>query len=146
MDKIIIIRVGIPFTCLTLTHYCACPKSGAGFQCHMSCTFLCLMVVVRGGCSFCWYWWNCSQSLFKLSFKNENSYYVLNIIIFGKFKEHNSKWLQLTRPNFINMLVWWYIHIQYGNGTNFHKAILILKIEIILGWTAVVPDMNDHLC
>lgn len=23
---------------------------------------------VRGDCTFCWYWWNCWQSLFKLSF------------------------------------------------------------------------------
>jgi hypothetical protein len=25
-------------------------------------------VKVRGGCCFCWYWWNCWPSLFKLSF------------------------------------------------------------------------------
>jgi hypothetical protein len=27
---------------------------------------------VRGGCSFCWYWWNCWPSLFKLSFPSIN--------------------------------------------------------------------------
>jgi len=25
---------------------------------------------VRGHCSFCWYWWNCWPSLFKLSIHN----------------------------------------------------------------------------
>jgi hypothetical protein len=25
---------------------------------------------VRGGCTFCWYWWNCWPSLFKHSFHN----------------------------------------------------------------------------
>ena len=27
-------------------------------------------VNMRGGCSLCWYWWNCWPSLFKLSFHN----------------------------------------------------------------------------
>jgi len=32
--------------------------------------------VVRGGCSFCWHWWNCWPLLFKLSFHNWNEMYL----------------------------------------------------------------------
>ena len=31
-------------------------------------------VKVKDGCSFCWYWWNCWPSLFKLSFHNLKLY------------------------------------------------------------------------
>jgi len=37
------------------------------FQCHGN---FCIQydLMVRGDCSFCWYWWNCWPSLFILSF------------------------------------------------------------------------------
>ena len=31
---------------------------------------------MRGYCAFCWYWWNCCQSLLKLSFHKQNSNYL----------------------------------------------------------------------
>jgi hypothetical protein len=33
--------------------------------------FYFLYVKVKGDCLFCWYWWNCWPSLFKLSFHNK---------------------------------------------------------------------------
>ena len=45
-------------------------SQGMDFQCHMLWSFCVQRVNVRGACSFCWYWWNCWQSLLKLSFYN----------------------------------------------------------------------------
>ena len=44
---------------------------------------------VRADCSFCWYWWNCLSSLFKLSFLNSeetnqlvvNYYYSMDTMV-----------------------------------------------------------------
>jgi hypothetical protein len=40
------------------------------FQHYMSWSHCVQLVRVRGDCSFCWYWWNCWPSLFKLSLHN----------------------------------------------------------------------------
>jgi len=54
-------RVWIPLTGLKLPHFCVCPKPGPGFQRSnvMVFFFYFQCLVVRGNCSFCWYWWNC---------------------------------------------------------------------------------------
>ena len=36
---------------------------------------------VRGGYSCCWYWWNCSSSLFKLSFYNVISLWYCKCVL-----------------------------------------------------------------
>ena len=54
-----------------LPHVCACLKLGPGFPTSYVMVFLCVQwVEVRGDCSFCWYWWHCWTSLFKLVFHN----------------------------------------------------------------------------
>ena len=50
-------------------HFCGCPKSGPGFvTLYVVIFFMFNCFEVRGGCTFCWYWWNCWPSLLKLSF------------------------------------------------------------------------------
>ena len=51
-------------------------------------------VIVRGGCPFCWYWWNCSPSLFKLSFTNIQIW-VRVFKKVGLFRWSALIWLQL---------------------------------------------------
>ena len=51
------------------------PNQDLDFQCHMSWSFLCSTFDVRGGCLFCWYWWNRWLSLFELSFHNHTTNY-----------------------------------------------------------------------
>ena len=47
------------------------PVQDLDFQCHISWSFLFIhWVKVIGDCLFTWYWWNCWQSLFNLSFHN----------------------------------------------------------------------------
>jgi len=56
----IFFRVGIPLTDLTQPHFCACPKPGLGLSMLYVFVFFCVQWFdVRGGCSFCWYWWSC---------------------------------------------------------------------------------------
>jgi hypothetical protein len=43
-------------------------------------------VVVRDDCSFCWYWWNCRPSLFKLSL-DERSFEILKSMFSMKLFE-----------------------------------------------------------
>ena len=48
---------------------CACPKPGPRFPISYVVDFFCVQwTEVRGDSLFCWYWWNCWPSLFKLSF------------------------------------------------------------------------------
>ena len=50
------------WTGLTTPLYCACPtKRWHGLSMW---SFLCQLLVMRCGCSFCWYWWNCLNFLF----------------------------------------------------------------------------------
>ena len=49
-------------------YYLIVPSKDLDFQRHMSWSFYGQWIEVRGGCSFCWYWWNYWLSLFKLSF------------------------------------------------------------------------------
>ena len=49
------------FLCLSQDRTCI-----SNVICHE--LFCVQWVKVRGGCLFCWYWWNCWPSLFKLSF------------------------------------------------------------------------------
>jgi hypothetical protein len=51
------------------TTFFACPKAGP-FNIICCGLFYVQCFEVRGYCSFCWYWWNCRPSLFKLSFYN----------------------------------------------------------------------------
>ena len=57
-------------TGLTLLQLCACPKPWWGFQTSYVVVFWFYVqwLKVRAGCLFCWYYWNCWPSLFKLSF------------------------------------------------------------------------------
>ena len=51
-------RVGIPLACLTLPHFCACPKPGHGFlRLYVVVYFLCSVSSgkMRGDCLFCCY-------------------------------------------------------------------------------------------
>ena len=51
-----------------------CTQPGPAFQTSYVVIFVCVQwVKVRGGWSFCWYWWNCKPSLFKLSFDNKKN-------------------------------------------------------------------------
>jgi hypothetical protein len=61
-------RVGIPLTSLTPNMcVCVCVLSQVpDLQRHMS--LFGRWVQARGDSSFCWYWWNCWSSLFKLPF------------------------------------------------------------------------------
>jgi hypothetical protein len=43
---------------------------GLGWKLFSTIYFLCS--VIWGSCLFCWYWWNCWPSLFKLSFSNSS--------------------------------------------------------------------------
>jgi len=55
---------GILLTSLTLPHLCACSKTGPRFPTsNVIVNFCVLFIKVRGGCSFCWYWWNCCPSI-----------------------------------------------------------------------------------
>jgi len=36
-------------------------------------------VNVSGDCSFCWYWWNCWPSVFKLSFRKVTLYNYITL-------------------------------------------------------------------
>ena len=59
-----------PFHGLTPVYYCACPKPEPWFPTSYVVILLycVLWAKLRGDCSFCWYWWKCWPSLFKLSF------------------------------------------------------------------------------
>ena len=61
-------RVTIPLTSSTSPDFCACPKPIPGFLAFWF--FFLQWFEVRGSCSLCWYWWNCWQSPFKLSYHN----------------------------------------------------------------------------
>ena len=61
--------VGIPLTDLNPSYLCACLQPEPGFPTSYVVSNFCLCSV-RGDWSFCWYWWNCWPSLFKLSFHN----------------------------------------------------------------------------
>ena len=41
---------------------------------------------VRGHCSFCWYWWKCWSSLYKLTFYNHNSLSSVNSVLSNQTK------------------------------------------------------------
>ena len=62
-------RVGIPLTGLTPPHLCYSPKTGPGFPTLDVVIFVYVFseFIWNERWSFCWYWWNCWSSLFKLS-------------------------------------------------------------------------------
>jgi len=49
---------------LIASQFHACPNTGPGFPMSYVVVFCVQLFEVRGGCSFCWCWWNCWQSLF----------------------------------------------------------------------------------
>ena len=49
---------------------CVFPKTEPEFPTSYVLVFFMFIVQMRGDCSFCWYWWNCWPSLFKISFYN----------------------------------------------------------------------------
>ena len=72
-------RVRIPLTSLTLPHLCACPKPEPWFlKSYVVVFFMFNELGWEVIVCFCWYWWNCWPSLFKLSF---NNYYRLFVSI-----------------------------------------------------------------
>ena len=70
-------RVWVPLTGITMPNCYAYPKHEPAFptSCHNLSLFCVQRVKVRDDCLFCWYWWNCWPSPFKLSFHKtlENS-------------------------------------------------------------------------
>ena len=67
------VRALIPLTRLSPTTVLCLSHIGTWiYISHMSYVMVFFYVQwfeVRGDCSFCWYWWNCWPSLFKLSFQ-----------------------------------------------------------------------------
>ena len=60
-------RVLIPLIVLTPPHVCACRRIGPEWPTsYAMVSFNVQWSLVRSKCSFCWYWWNCWPSLFKL--------------------------------------------------------------------------------
>jgi hypothetical protein len=57
-------------TSLTPLHFCACLSQTKTWISNVKCHGLIYVqwFEVRDDCSFCWYWWNCWPSLFKLFF------------------------------------------------------------------------------
>ena len=72
-DQIIKRGIGIILASLTSRYFSPCPKTGPWFPTIYVVIFsVCIQgIVVRGDWSLCWYWWNCSPSLLKLSFHNK---------------------------------------------------------------------------
>ena len=61
-------KVRIPLTGIMLSHSITCPKPWPRFPVPCVDAFFVKRLEVKGGYSFCWYWWNCWPSLFKLLF------------------------------------------------------------------------------
>ena len=60
----------IPLICLTPPHLCACIEANIWISNFICRGFFCCIqwLKVRADWSFCYYWWNCWPSLFRLSF------------------------------------------------------------------------------
>ena len=82
-------KVRIPLTGIILSHSITCPKPWPRFPVPCVDAFFVKRLEVKGGYSFCWYWWNSWPSLFKLLFiwlhlrrtiKTPYPYYIWNIL------------------------------------------------------------------
>ena len=76
-------RIGIPLTGLTPPHCLLVPSQNLDFQGHTYAMVFFIFTAwfeVRSDCLICWYWWNCWQSLFKLSFYNSVETYNINFL------------------------------------------------------------------
>jgi len=56
---------------------------------------------VRGNCSFCWYWWSCWPSLYKLSShkRTDTIYYICICTLF-----FNTRPFEVTNYSVLNLL------------------------------------------
>ena len=63
-------------------YLCACLRPGTGIPpWYIVVVFIYVRwVQVRGESSFCWYWWNCWPSMFKLSYHNTRNNAIKSII------------------------------------------------------------------
>ena len=92
------------------------PSQGLDLQCYMSWSFLCSMVWGKGWLLFCWYLWNCWQSLFKLSFHNETLFFS-QFYIYSINTLLNNVWSMETDNTFF---------LSYKNKVYFFYIILYL--------------------
>ena len=99
-------------------------KSNPNVLCPMSCFYCVQLFQVRGDCLFCWYWWNCWPSLFKLSFHNVVELNLIKINDFSQLRKLY-KWKILNGQFTEN------IHRLYNiMAFNFHEInLLYTKME-----------------
>ena len=71
-----------PISQLHPAYLCACLRRGTGIPpWYIVVVFIYVRwVQVRGESSFCWYWWNCWPSMFKLSYHNTRNNSIKSII------------------------------------------------------------------
>jgi len=112
-------RFGIPLTCLTLPHFCACPKPGPGFPTSYAMVFF-VLSELRWEARCCWYWWNWWSSLFWLSSHkcNQNSPIKkpadLAGILFSQMQPKLSN-LQISKLGLAYYTVKWAKTLQFTN-------------------------------
>jgi hypothetical protein len=71
MTNLLVTMENAPIQVWILIYHSKRYKPLPGFPtCHIWSSFCMFSELMWGDCSFCWYWWNCWPSLFKLSFHN----------------------------------------------------------------------------
>ena len=68
---------------------------------------------LRGDCLFCWYWWNCWPSLFKLSF------HIITLIISRSIRTSNQN-IYMAEPSQIFVYVCRKMQNRYPQHTHIH--------------------------
>ena len=88
------------FTGLILPHFCACPKPGSVLPTSYVIFFYCVhWSEVRGGFSFCLYWWNCWPKL--NLFKSCHNFYL-----YLSWNQMNFKNISMINWTFHVFFVW----------------------------------------